>query len=164
MESSSVLIVDDDIAIIESLSDVFEAYFDYEVEFCQDPIEGLDTFFEGNFDLVLSDVNMPGINGIEFATKVREKKYMTPILIMTGLVQKEDILASMQLGVFDFIEKPVTIEKLEHAIKAGINFSQMLKKMTHQDHLNFANFDFKKSPEIMELFDLESLKVKSEVV
>lgn len=79
--------------------------------------EGLDKFFDGNFSLILSDWNMPEMDGLEFITKVRRVDTKVKIIMITteGTFGKLD--TALESGVDDYVTKPFTAETLERKIR-----------------------------------------------
>ncbi len=79
-------------------------------------VEGLEEFEKGGISLILTDWNMPEMDGMTFVTKVREKDPNIPILMITTNAAKEDVLEAFKAGVSDYIVKPFTPEVLKEKI------------------------------------------------
>lgn len=105
------LVVDDEESICESLSGVLSDE-GWSVKTCQSGEDGLKTFIGQKFDLVLLDVWMQGIDGIETLQKMRDKRKDVPIVIMSGHGTIETAVKATKLGAFQFLEKPLSFEKL----------------------------------------------------
>jgi len=106
-----ILIVDDDKAVRDVLSDIF-TYWGYQVAVAGSGIEALPLFLRTSFDLVLTDLNMPGIDGWSVAVHVKDKSPDTLVGLMTGQGQK-DIVEKLEGSCVDFVLfKPFTLEDL----------------------------------------------------
>ena len=78
-----------------------------------DGVEGLDAFEnQGPFDLILTDWNMPNMNGLEMVTRIRAKDKVTPIIMVTTEAQKPRIIKAIKAGVSNYVVKPFTPDKL----------------------------------------------------
>jgi two-component system chemotaxis response regulator CheY len=113
-----VLVVDDSKAIRQSISFVLDQN-GYQVTEGADGLEGLDQLNEGKVDLIITDINMPNLDGIAFIKKVRERdesKY-TPILVLTTESQKTIMDEGKAAGATGWIVKPFSTDKLLDAVK-----------------------------------------------
>jgi DNA-binding NtrC family response regulator len=102
---SRLLIVDDDTAMREMLASLFRDR-DYAVEEAASAAEALDQAGEQCFDVVLSDIRMPGKTGIEMVGELRSRLPETPVVLMTGFGSIDSAVESMRAGAFDYITKP----------------------------------------------------------
>ena len=115
-----IAIVEDDINMRKSLEIAMGEYPQYEVHAFKSPRDALKKLDE-SFDLVISDINMPGMDGIEFV-KTLEGKY--EVIIITGNATLTRAIESIQLGVKDFLLKPFEIETLVAAIERSATLSR----------------------------------------
>jgi len=108
-----ILVVDDQAANRQIMVDMLSA-LDYEVESVEDG-EGALALLKLDFDLVMSDVQMPGMDGFELVRKIRETSSSLdlPIIMVTGLASIEDRLRAVEAGANDFIAKPVDMTELK---------------------------------------------------
>jgi DNA-binding NtrC family response regulator len=102
---SRLLIVDDDTAMREMLASLFRDR-DYSVEEAASAAEALEQAGEQCFDVVLSDIRMPGKTGIEMVGELRGRLPETPVVLMTGFGSIDSAVESMRAGAFDYITKP----------------------------------------------------------
>ncbi|MBU0632964.1 sigma-54 dependent transcriptional regulator [bacterium] len=119
-----IAIVEDDINMRKSLEIAMEDYKEFDIKTfknAKDALKGLDSSFE----LVITDINMPGMDGIEFV-KALEGKY--EVIIMTGNATLQRAIESIHLGVKDFLLKPFEIDTLIKAIKRADEVSKVVKK------------------------------------
>ena len=96
--SATVLVVDDEPVIIGVLTRALEDRFD--VVACHSAADALACVRQNAFDAVVSDINMPGMTGIELLRAVRERDPDLPVLLMTGLPSWEGAAEAIELGVF----------------------------------------------------------------
>jgi two-component system response regulator HydG len=80
------------------------------------------------FDLILSDLRLPDGDGIMLLTELREKKIMTPFMIMTGYADVQTAVNAIKLGAFDYLKKPITPDVLEQKIEAALQQANEVRK------------------------------------
>lgn len=116
--AKKILIVDDSISLRQSLRFILEEH-NFEAFEATDGVEGLSRLNEGKFDLVLSDVNMPNMDGLTMLRKNREQgiNRFTPVLILTTESQGSVIEEGKRSGATGWIVKPFTNDKLITAIQ-----------------------------------------------
>ncbi len=107
----TILIVDDEKSVRESLTMILE-YEGYEVAFAENGREALDRAAALDPDLVLLDVKMPGMDGIEVLEKLKTKNVETPVIMISGHGTVETAVEATRLGAFDFLSKPLDRDKL----------------------------------------------------
>ncbi len=108
---AKILLVDDDENIIRALRECF-AGFRYELEIARNGQEALTKVFEGEYNLVMLDVNLPDFSGMEILRKIKEKMRELPVLVMTGFVSTDAAIEAMKLGAHEFVTKPFDIDRL----------------------------------------------------
>jgi DNA-binding NtrC family response regulator len=108
---SQILIIDDERAIRKTLGEIL-SYEGYKVEEASDGEEGLKKFKEKNFDVVLCDIKMPKLDGIEFLDKAREANPDIPIIMISGHGTIETAVEAVKKGAFDYISKPPDLNRL----------------------------------------------------
>ncbi len=114
MENNSinVLVVDDE----EGILDVTEGYFQrlgYEVYTAGNGLEALEILNNVEIGCVFTDINMPKMDGLKLAEKIREKDNTLPVVIMTGYPSLENSIQTLKNGVVDYLIKPVNLEQME---------------------------------------------------
>ena len=135
----TILIVDDEPSILQSLSGILTDE-GFEVALASNGYEALQYIENEAPDLVLLDVWMPGIDGIETLQEVRKKNPQTQVVMITGHGTIETAVQATKFGAFDFIEKPLSIEKVIVAINNALNFRRLeeenryLRKKTIEKH------------------------------
>lgn len=112
-----ILIVEDETNVAEVLKrGLIEA--GYEADVAYDGQIGLRLAQSGNYDLVLLDVNLPLMNGLELCKRLREQDEQTPVLMLTALGMSDDIVAGLEAGADDYLPKPFKFNELYARIKA----------------------------------------------
>ena len=113
-----ILIVEDDARISRYLQ-LELVHEGYEVETAFDGLSGLDTALTGNFDLIILDLMMPGMSGIEVCRRVRRESDV-PIIILTAKDDISDKVTGLDTGADDYMTKPFAIEELLARIRAAL--------------------------------------------
>lgn len=107
----SILIIDDEKSIRKTLTEIL-SYEGYKIEEAADGEEGLKKFRDKNFDIVLCDIKMPKIDGIEFLEKAREINDEVPIIIISGHGNIETAVEAVKKGAYDYISKPPDLNRM----------------------------------------------------
>ncbi len=121
--AARILLVDDEEAI-QSLLAYPLRKDGYEVTVARDGREGLDRFAEGNFDLVILDVMMPRLDGIEVCRRLRSRSQV-PIIMLTARDDEVDKVLGLEIGADDYITKPFSVRELRSRIKAALRRTRM---------------------------------------
>ena len=118
-----ILIVEDDPAIMRGLKDYLTAE-NFEVLQSQDGLEGLNTALSEQPNIVLLDVNLPSLNGFDICRKLREEKFVNPIIIITANVEEIDEVVGLEIGADDYIKKPFILREVLARIRANLRQSE----------------------------------------
>lgn len=135
----SILLVDDEPSILRALSGLLSDE-GFEVKTASNGYEALKFIDAESPDLVLLDIWMPGIDGIETLKEIKKDNPFIQVVIITGHGTIETAIKATKLGAFDFIEKPLSIEKVIVAINNALNFRRLeeenryLRKKTIEKH------------------------------
>lgn len=121
---ATVLLVDDDPLVRDSLSRLL-ADQGLNVVPCAGAVEAIEQLCRVAADAILSDIKMPGMNGLELLSHVRAQNPDLPVLLMTGFADLEMAVAAIQNGVFDFILKPYNPLQLFHSLNKAIDFKRL---------------------------------------
>ena len=106
-----IILIEDDMDIADLVKDFFDRRKEAEVIIASDGQTGEEMIYEGQFDLVLLDVMMPGLDGYTVCSDIRENSDI-PIIFLTARGQLDDVLHGYSLGCDDYIQKPFSIEQL----------------------------------------------------
>lgn len=112
-----ILIVEDEKMLAEILSDTLSDR-NFDVRLAYDGIHALETIKKEPFDVIVSDVMMPNLDGYSLAKKLRNEGCNTPILFLTALSATEDVVKGFETGGNDFLKKPFAIDELIVRVKA----------------------------------------------
>ncbi|MEA2043081.1 MAG: sigma-54 dependent transcriptional regulator [Bacteroidota bacterium] len=108
---SKILVIDDEQAIRNSLKDILE-YEKHVVELAQDGKSGLEELNNNEYDIVLCDIKMPGIDGIEVLEEIIEEGHNTNVIMISGHGTVDTAVDAIKKGAYDFIEKPLDLNRL----------------------------------------------------
>ena len=152
-----ILVVDDELSMREFLSILLERE-GYEVTVAASADMALRTLESSLFDLVLSDVSMPGLSGIELLGRIKEKSPETAVLMLTAFSTADQAVEAMKLGAYDYIGKPFKNEEIKQLVKnalekQGLKRENILLKKEASDRDNFCGI-IGKSLKMRELFDM----------
>lgn len=120
-----VLVVDDDVRMQEALREVLSRK--YAVFVAPDGFKGLESLKKGSFDVVISDLKMPGLGGLEFFKKAK-KLTDAPFIFITAYGTVPVAVEAMKEGAFDFILKPFPVELIEELVAKAIRYKTKLAK------------------------------------
>ena len=118
---SRILIIEDNLELAENLREILELEADdLEIELAADGKEGLDTLANSRFDLVLTDMRMPGVSGSEVVREVRRLYPDLPAVVMTAYAEDDSLSAAKDWGAMDVLIKPIDVEQLLGTLKRFI--------------------------------------------
>jgi len=115
-EKVSILIVDDEESVRDSLSNWF-IDDGYEVECAEDGKSALHKLESGDFDIVLADIKMPGMDGMELQKRIRTLAREPVVIIMTAFASVDTAVQALKNGAFDYVTKPFDPDDLSHLIR-----------------------------------------------
>ncbi len=133
-----ILVVEDEPNMVAGLRDNFE-FEGYEVITAGDGIEGLRRALEESPDLVILDVMMPQMSGLEVCKQLRAQRDSIPIIMLTARGQELDKVVGLELGADDYVTKPFSIRELLARVKAVLRRTAVVPK--HQDQHSFGNVE-----------------------
>jgi len=125
-ERRSVLLVDDDPAVLKGTTRVLERR-GYRVVACATGQEALERIGLETFDVMLSDVQMPGTTGLGLLRAVRERDLDIPVVLMTGSPALDTAAAAVEYGAFQYLIKPVETERLDEVLGRAANAGRMAR-------------------------------------
>ena len=114
-----VLVVDDDPVVGKSFNRVLSQK-GYVVVTAQDGREALSKLQDGDYDVVFTDIRMPGMDGLELAEQVKARKSWTPVVIVTGFGSQANEARAKAAGVTAFLHKPLTPEQIEESARQAM--------------------------------------------
>ena len=124
---ASVLIIDDEKAIRKTLSEIL-SFEGYKIEEAADGEEGLKKFREKTWDVVLCDIKMPKIDGLDFLQKAVEINPDVPIIMISGHGNFETAVEAVKKGAYDFIQKPPDLNRMLITIRNAMDRSTLVNE------------------------------------
>lgn len=121
-----ILAIDDEQVILDSIVKLCSAE-DWHVEPVLSAVEGLKKLNHHSYDLIVSDIMMPDMDGFEFIEKLRSKDIRTPVIITTGFSTVENAVKSLYSGAIDFLPKPFTFDELISNMQRGLKYAEIFK-------------------------------------
>jgi len=119
---SKILIVEDEAAIRRVLKKIISEENDtYQVEEAEDGLEGIELIKNNDYDLVLCDIKMPKMDGVEVLEKAKKIKPETPIVMISGHGDLDTAVNTMRLGAFDYISKPPDLNRLLNTVRNALD-------------------------------------------
>ncbi len=112
-----LLLVEDDSLLGEGVRDGLQQ-LGYQVEWIQDGSQGLHAFNSGHFDLVVLDIMLPGISGIDILKQIRKSGSTTPVLLLTARDSVNDRVTGLDSGADDYLTKPFDLNELSARLRA----------------------------------------------
>ena len=112
-----ILIIEDEQQLCQSIAEGLRMD-GYEADTCFDGDKGLELCLVENYDLILLDLNLPGVDGLEILRQFRESDTSTPVLILSARGQIQDKVEGLDLGANDYLTKPFHFEELEARIRS----------------------------------------------
>lgn len=122
-----ILIVDDERYIRSTIKDIFENE-KYIADTAADPVEALDKIKTSAFDLILSDIVMPKMNGKEFIVQLQDINFEPPVIIMSAHGDIQTAVECIKLGAFDFLEKPIDLNRLLLSVRNALDKRSLVKE------------------------------------
>ena len=122
---SNILIIDDEKAIRKTLSEIL-SYEGYKIDEAGDGEEGLKKFKEKSYDVVLCDIKMPKLDGIEFLDKAREANPDVPVIMISGHGTIETAVEAVKKGAYDYISKPPDLNRLLITIRNAMDKTNLV--------------------------------------
>ncbi|MFN6039908.1 MAG: sigma-54-dependent transcriptional regulator, partial [Bacteroidota bacterium] len=122
-----ILIIDDEKSIRRSLREILE-FEKYKVEEAQDGQEGFEMALKSTYDLILCDIKMPKMDGLELLKKISENGLNTTIVMMSGHGNIETAVESVKKGAFDFLSKPIDLNRLLVTVRNALDKGTLVKE------------------------------------
>src|SRR6516162_2366011 len=127
MGTAKILIVEDEPNMVAGLRDNFE-YEGFQVLTALDGVEGLERALKDSPDLVVLDVMMPRMSGLDVCKQLKSKRPSVPIIMLTARGQEVDKVVGLELGADDYVTKPFSIRELLARVKAVLRRAQPVAK------------------------------------
>jgi len=122
---STLLIVDDDPYVLESISTLLKE-FGYMVTTCQNAHDAMKQITRSSFDVVLTDIKMPQVTGIELLQSIHSYNQQIPVILMTAFAELDIAVDAIKRGAFDFITKPYNPDYLLHSVEKAVKYTKFI--------------------------------------
>lgn len=152
LKNMTILYAEDEIGIRQNIADSLR-YYTKAVFEADDGQEAFEIYTKTKPDIILSDIHMPKVNGIEFVKKVRKENRDIPIIMITAHTDKEYLLEAVELHMEKYIVKPVELEQLFEVLDKCVNILDSNKKVLLKVDENY-----------MYDYDSKELKYKDELI
>jgi two-component system nitrogen regulation response regulator NtrX len=124
---AKILVIDDERAIRNSLKDIL-SYENHTVEDASDGLAGLELIKQNKYDLVLSDIKMPGLDGLELLQKLEDIEPHPTVVMISGHGNIETAVESIKRGAFDFIPKPLDLNRLLVTVRNALDKEKLVSE------------------------------------
>ncbi len=116
MMEANILVVDDEPEVCEIVADGLARETDWVVDYTTEPLRALEQLGEGHYDVMLTDLRMPEMDGLELARQARGMCPGLPVVALTGYASLDSSVSAMRLGFTDYLEKPVRLDAVQEAV------------------------------------------------
>lgn len=154
-----ILIIEDDYKIATSIKKGLEQE-KYIADIAEDGLSGYEMALDGEYAVILLDLMLPELNGIEVCRKLRKEEISTPILMLTAKSELEDKVTGLNIGADDYLTKPFAFEELLARIKALLRRPKKVNStiLKHEDlELDTINYSVKRNGKAIDLSKKEYL-------
>lgn len=114
-----ILVIDDEVVVGNSVRKILKPR-GYHVEHAETPGSAMEILSEKPVDMVLLDMKIPGVHGLDLLKAIREEHPIVPVVMITGYASVETAVESIKLGATDYVPKPFTPDELHHAVERGL--------------------------------------------
>jgi len=143
-----ILLIEDEEDVLESYVDMF-SFLGYSVDTAHDGKDGLEKAQRTPFDIVITDLNMPVMNGLEVLRRLKKRNSETEVIVITGFATIENAIDAMKQGAFDYITKPISIEHVKIVLSKCI---QQINARRENKELRDSNTELRKLNELKDKF------------
>ena len=148
----TLLYVEDDQVVRENFTEILETYFD-KVITTDNGNEAIKLYKENSIDVAILDISIPGMNGLNVASKIREDDDKTILLIISAHSDKDKLLKAVNLGLFGYLVKPITHKELDESLQ------KIIKSIPKASLLNLSKNYFWNSKDSLLIYKDEDFKL-----
>src|SRR5438128_2418595 len=133
MNTPYILIVDDDAALLQALPQALNLRMDdIKVDTSDSALAAVKLIEENDYDAIVSDIKMPGMDGLALLAKIQELRQDTPTLLITGHGEHDLAVRALRGGAYDFIQKPIDRDYLVAALQRAVQTRQLRRQVVEQ--------------------------------
>ncbi len=129
MKAQKVCIVDDDPKIVYAIQMILENQ-GYDILCCSSGNECIDALESDELDVVFLDIAMPDISGLQILGEIKNRGLNIPVIIMTGFGTMETAIKAIQLGAFEYLTKPLDMQKVRLLAQRALEVSRMREQIS----------------------------------
>src|SRR6266851_8667600 len=127
---SQILLVDDDVALLQALPQaLFLRIDDVRIDTCDSALEALEQIQEHDYDAIVSDIKMPGMDGLALLEKIQELRPETPTLLITGHGEHQLAIQALRGGAYDYIQKPIDRDDLVASLQRALQTRRLRRQV-----------------------------------
>jgi signal transduction histidine kinase len=131
--TAQILIVDDDTALLQALPQtIYLRLKGIKVDTCDAALVALERIQQTDYDAIVSDIKMPGMDGLELLTKMRELRPDTPVILITGHGEHDLAIRALRGGAYDYIQKPIDRDAFVAALQRATQTYQLRRRVIEQ--------------------------------
>jgi two-component system phosphate regulon sensor histidine kinase PhoR len=131
--AARILVVDDDSALLEALPETVRLRLEgVEVETCDSAPEALARIESNDYDVIVSDIKMPGMDGLALLAEIKQRRPSTPTLLITGHGERDLAVAALRGGAHDLIQKPIDRDYFVASLERAIQLRQLDRRVSEQ--------------------------------
>lgn len=133
MSCSLLLIVDDDLALLQALPEALRLRMEGAiVDTCASAQEALECIARVDYDAIITDIKMPGMDGLSLLTEIQLRRPQTPTILITGHGEHDLAVQALRGGAYDFIQKPIERDYFVAALKRAVHVRQLSRQVDEQ--------------------------------
>ncbi len=131
-----LLVIEDDLTLARSIKSYFEDY-EYKVLHAADGTEGLNLYFQHHPKVVITDLQLPGMDGIEILSQIHADDADLPVLVISGSGTIQDVVQAMRQGAWDYLIKPISqISFLRYSVEKALERARLISEnQAYREHL-----------------------------
>ena len=133
MTHATILLVDDDTALLDALSEALRLRMDgIQIDTSETAVDALDRIRENDYDAIVSDIKMPGMDGLALLHEIRELRPATPTLMITGHGERDLAVQALRGGAYDFVQKPIDRDYFVASLERAIQLRRLDRQVEEQ--------------------------------
>jgi len=152
---NKLLLIDDDARLVKNVLTYLKD-FDYHIESAFNGIEGLEKVKSFNPDLIILDLMMPGLDGLEVCREIR-KDNQVPIIMLTARGEESDVVSGLEVGADDYLTKPFSLRELAARVKANLRRTTTTSTVTPPKATTIMHGDLTIDPSKREVYKKKKL-------
>lgn len=154
MMKQHILAIDDELDMLKLLERIITEKTPYRITTTNNSLEVEQLLEQTQFDLIITDLKMPGMDGMDVLRMVKEKKRHEEVIILTAFGSMESAIEALSLGVFDYITKPFKKEQIIHTLDRAMRWQKLKKEVAQIEDI----FEREPYDEAREEFEREYIR------